>query len=457
MPQNLNFTSILTYNETDFNGTVGYTLINSGDNVYLWDESYTSNSTSLQPNLTIDTSNDKFSYIFYLDNDLEETSPTVIYDDETFWTAYTEGTGSYGITLSEETSIVKKGSSSLKMVVGSGTADSVGAIHVYASYQDWSGYEFIALWFYGTDSGETVNIEVRTSGGGNWRRWQFVDNFNGWKRIVKPLAQGDLADVGTVNLAEVDKILVIRYNIASTPTWYLDRTVVDVGQWKKIEVYVPDTLDSSVQNIQISSYKPSLGDYDSPWVKWDAEDNNPSASWGSLWLMDGTEATWGYRAYLKGTRGETKATSIRGFSPSFTYSSYYGCKYRIGFAIKMPPDDGQDSSTAGISQVKLKIEIFYDNDGLTTIIPDWVELQREGGGWGTLTNMTLNEDNDLYYALWNVTETVNYRSRSHLWNGLVVDSIPLTIYKSEGGLIIVAIAIGVVFAFTIIIVGLRKR
>jgi len=65
-----------------------------------------------------------------------------------------------------------------------------------------------------------------------------------------------------------------------------------------------------------------------------------------------------------GEKGQTcnKRSNGRQAPTTITYSSYYGCQKRIGFAIKMPPDDGQDSSTYGISQCKLKLEVYYEGD-----------------------------------------------------------------------------------------------
>ena len=62
-----------------------------------------------------------------------------------------------------------------------------------------------------------------------------------------------------------------------------------------------------------------------------------------------------------GLRGQTKnstETTTYMASQSITYNGVGGCRRRIGFAIKMPPTDYTQSSTTGISQVKLQLQIY---------------------------------------------------------------------------------------------------
>ena len=61
----------------------------------------------------------------------------------------------------------------------------------------------------------------------------------------------------------------------------------------------------------------------------------------------------GFKNSVKG-----RANSTSDANQSITYNGVGGCKRRIGFAIKMPPYDGLASSTAGINQAKLKLEVY---------------------------------------------------------------------------------------------------
>jgi len=351
-------------------------LINSGDQVYLG-EGYPATETAIQPYFTVDKTNHKLTIEnIYLDNDKEEINPTEIYDDdETFWSAYQAGTGSYAITLGEETTEVKKGTSSLSMAVGSGSYADVGCEHDYATLQDWSGKEFLCLWIYGNNTGLTINVDVIDgTTDADWGRWQIVDNFTGWRRFVLPLRDPDATGgaSGTLDLSQID-ILRIWFTPTSTFTMYLDRTLVDVGNDALLEIYPPDVLRTDIRSVRLYSYNPSLGDYDNAFLQFDPEDNNPAVSFdrSKLHFLDGTTLQdidynsasgtgYGLNGFLKGQRGETKSGVISGAEvTSITYSDYRGCIPRFGVYIRLPPDDGQDASDYGISQTKLKLELYY--------------------------------------------------------------------------------------------------
>jgi hypothetical protein len=147
---------------------------------------------------------------------------------------------------------------------------------------------------------------------------------------------------------------------------------LDVGNWVKLEVQVPDMLDSSKRNVKIYSWDGSVYNI---LVGGDTEDNNPSPDWyNPVLFMDGStgQGVYGsgknpYTIYYKSQRGET-ANNIYNFGltpPStITYSQTYGCLKRVGFAIKMPPWTGSDdlSGRFAINKTKLKIEVDYEKE-----------------------------------------------------------------------------------------------
>jgi len=382
----------MTLTEDNFDGTkkVGWLLVNDGDEVYLWDENYSSSGKSLTPTLTVDKSNDKFTCEFYIDNDREESNSSLtdgqsdsneicLYDDtETFWGNYRGGTGSYSVTVSEELTEVTKGTSSTKIEISTGgTYRYLGVAHDYATLQDWSDKEFLCLYLYGRNTGATWTVRLVTVTSGNYGLWYITDNYSGWRRFVLPLNDPDSSS-GTYDLTQVDQLQIfVDANVAGEGAYYLDRTVVDVGQWTKVEAYVPDDLNDGQRNVRLYAYKPSISDYDSTaFIEFDAEDNDPAYYRRklSMHFLDGSTMDDVYGSaemsmYLKGVRNETESALV-GNGGDITYSSYYGCLKRIGFAIKMPPDDGQDSATDGISQCKIKLEVFYENNGRTTFYGD---------------------------------------------------------------------------------------
>ena len=187
------------------------------------------------------------------------------------------------------------------------------------------------------------------------------------------------AVVGSPDYSDVERIRIeCQTDNPAIGPFYLDRTVVDVGQWVKVESYVPDVLPLiSAQNAEKwflyfwdgSQWQLSFG-YDG--VNWVCGSSKMYALDGSIYkdIYGETEdynSIYCATAMFGGERGQTKdRISTTMATQSITYSSYYGCKKRIGFAIKMPPDDGLDASDAGISQCRLKLEVYYANDGYTT-------------------------------------------------------------------------------------------
>lgn len=372
----------INYSREGANG-IASIAINSG-NAYLYYANYTLPSAGRiagfisTNNWNHNKVNMIFSFEFYLKNNLEEMNPSVLYDDnEEIWSVYRDGSGSFDINLSEELNEKIKGASSLKVAVTSGTYASIGYQINFASLQDWSNKEFLCWYFYGMNSGLIIKARI-IDNNGNWGEWNFTDNFTGWKRFVKPLLKRDSQSDTNPNLSQIST-LRFYFNPSSISTYYHDRTLIDIGQWIKVEVNVPNKLRSVH-----SSYSYPKGYL----YTWDISTQSWKKCWefycelssDNFYLMDGTRlidiysSSPSYRrgqvGYLEGMRGETKSNwRADGATDSPKYIKYlsaYGCKQRLGFAVKLPPDDGQASSNYGISQAKLKLEVYYDNYGETT-------------------------------------------------------------------------------------------
>ena len=232
---------------------LGEVLINSGSSVWLrelsdWNYRYTylpmGKVRGSECNWSIDKDNQKYSLEFILDNELEEVNPLVVTDDDqsAFWTVGGSGTsGTLSISISDDSTEYLRGSNSLKITVdNTGTYDVVYIYHNFSSTQDWSGYEFITLWFYGSGTGDDIGVKIQDSGG-NVSRWWITDDFIGWKRFILPLKHPDTTPTGTE--ADLSRVIQIAIDdIQTTGTWYLDRVVLDVGQWITIEHYIPDCI-----------------------------------------------------------------------------------------------------------------------------------------------------------------------------------------------------------------------
>lgn len=194
-------------------------------------------------------------------NDMSVTSeeegeaPLVVYDDdETFWSAWGVGVGSYDVVISEETTIKKKGTSSVKMVVGAGASVHVGVTHAYGADQDWSKYDFFTLWIYGTNTGLTMRTEIYAPDAANAIFTDFVDNFSGWQRKIIPL-RAFTVGVGSPNFSTIRTITIFYLFANQNFTSYLDRTTVDVGNWRFGDAMFFDGINDYVTMPNLSDYK----------------------------------------------------------------------------------------------------------------------------------------------------------------------------------------------------------
>lgn len=359
---------------------VGYTAVTSGtsvrlqrlginygtaDQAYIWDSWVKSPADANSCNFALDTSADTYSYEFYLDNAREESDATltdgasgsgelVLYDDdETFWTAIS------GCTLSEETTTKVKGSSSLKVV----TSDQASFAHSYGTNQDWTAYEFFCFWWYGLNDGDTITLSLPAPDWSNVYTQRFTDNFSGWRRFVIPLRS--MTTTGSPSISAIREISFGGINAGKT--CYLDRLVLDAGQWVKVEARVPDSLASSGTKYALYSWNQGTGAYRaSPFLTDTAYDGTQlqfmDQSLQSQVLASGKGGAY----YAEGTRSQSVAPGGDTSAGNITYSANYGAKNRIGFAVKLPPDDGQDSATSGISQVRLKLTVSYADEGKAT-------------------------------------------------------------------------------------------
>jgi hypothetical protein len=340
----------------------------------------------------------KVSMEFYLDNTAEETaSPNVIYDETFNWVG-NEGVNIDGpvnlayTTAVDETTIVIKGSHSAKNVVTSGSACSYSGDAVqFASDHDWSGYNFLCFYLYGSNDGGQFAVRVRNLASTNSFLWKFsLDNWTGWRRIILPLKKtspdssattGWWAVAGSIDWAHVGKIHILSNK---AKTFYVDRVVLDVGTWAKCEISVPDVLHNH-QNY-LSKYSTGFDD-PSYWgvyfwngsayvagTYWDTALNAQksfvsdqakyldSSSLQNVWGETQTYLTQNcLNDNIIGQQGETKYRAGSYGNESnipITYSQVGTTKKRIGFCLKMPPSDLRQSSTYGISQARLKLEAY---------------------------------------------------------------------------------------------------
>jgi hypothetical protein len=371
----------------------GRSIVNSGHEAYIYDLDFKHKAKDiLSPlwgryNFSLDRAAKKFVWELILVNEVEETSSfNPQWDDDqvlnAFWTAAGWGTGSLAIpTLADDTGVVKRGNNSLKIDVGSGTYAAWQIYHDYVPTVDWSPYDFLSFWWYGQNSGGNLRVWIYTPDAASGYYWDIREDWLGWRRVVIPLSNptsywgtpGDLTSVARIGIGSE-----ASENPAFGGTRYLDRGGVDVGNWVKLEVQVPDSLNASINNVKLYAWNPVTNAYATRFVEANATDIGGGTLAGNyLYFLDGTTQTnilskpyLGIEVFKQGKRGETKYVAVgEAAGNNITYTQTYGCKYRVGFRIKMPPWTGVDDLTGkfAINKAKLKIEVYYDKEDTTLI------------------------------------------------------------------------------------------
>jgi hypothetical protein len=84
--------------------------------------------------------------------------------------------------ISDENSIVKSGSNSLKIVLTSGSWNWSGIQHNFEPAMNWSDTSGISFQWYGSKSGMTIQLIIICEGGEFYH--SFIDDFQGWRRFV---------------------------------------------------------------------------------------------------------------------------------------------------------------------------------------------------------------------------------------------------------------------------------
>ena len=369
----------------------GTTLVNSteyGGEIVIKDVDEESEGDYLDPvkantNFTIDWDNRFFSYEFIVENKSYENNPTILVDDSQtgFWSVVGSGTGSLGLTISDDANVKKSGNDALKLSVISGSYENVGIKHTFSSAQDWSGYDFVTFYLFGMGTGRPIYFYVLAPDWSNYFSWTFYDSFEGWRQIVLPLRKPTY----TTGSPSITNVSEIDFFLQSSDGWedgnfaYLDRLRLDIGQWSRIEIMVPDKYEkwlfiNSGTNISANIYTYNVGI--NSWIKvrdwfenklsdYIYEDNFKFLNSFSIQEIYGGE----YRSSGVGSdvffSSEAGSTVTVAYSTrrdrTITYTRRFGTAKRWGFMIKFPPK----SDVEDISKARIKVEVYFAKSDTT--------------------------------------------------------------------------------------------
>jgi hypothetical protein len=324
-------------------------------------------------NFSIDRANRKATLEFYLENTQTEPAGSIAIIDETAppaWQSITAGTLAEAV-VTLDTEHARYGTNAIKVSIAEGEVTGQTGFRIdLGSQQDYSTQDFICVPVWGLNNGGNVYVRIRTDDS-NYGEIVTVDNWLGYKQLVIPLKTFPNT-VGTLNLASIRYVEVAWNTVGDR---YVDRTIVTAGVWAKVEVGVPDKMQQlgslgvqtfELDNVRIFSWGGASWGTGTIW-------DTSNWVWRSVSTktLDGStlKAIYGEKQdfsslnsavlFLKGKHGETKTRrSAHMANQTITYNKAK-TRYRIGFAIKMPPADLYASATSGIGQCRLKLEVYY--------------------------------------------------------------------------------------------------
>jgi len=186
---------------------------------------------------------------------------TRVFDEESgFWAleTITAATNSLAVSLADEASQVRRGNRSAKITATSGTVCARWRIRKnYAQAKDLSSRDLFVMWWYGANTSCLFRVCLGDFTNGNYYFFEFYDDFSGWARIVMPLM--NFTSNGTPEWDNITDVWIEQMTENQIGTWYIDRTVIGVGQL----VRAPDTRYDGIYLVNAFTYVEEGGILDS--------------------------------------------------------------------------------------------------------------------------------------------------------------------------------------------------
>lgn len=154
---------------------------------------------------------------------LENVQMTVIIDDNQteFWELHQTGDGSISAYITDNFTEVKQGNNTLVIRTGYGVYRYWYLKHTFQNWQNWTSYDYIALFFYGENTGAEIAITMDTPDIYNRGEWRFIDNFHGWKLLIFQLDRPHIV-TGNYDPSKIQTIYIISRTDNKIGSWKVD-------------------------------------------------------------------------------------------------------------------------------------------------------------------------------------------------------------------------------------------
>jgi hypothetical protein len=169
-------------------------------------------------------------------NDWTEFSPVVVADDgqSDFWSVGAWGSGSIIMPVLSDSSYVKMSCDNSLQIIVNGTNSGYGYWYISHHYElplNLSGDDFVSYYWYGANTGKTMSIYLRSPDDANFFKVDFLDNFDGWNRLIFSLPA--FSRVGSAEWDHINGVRIVCFDKNVSGIWYLDHVILDVGSLEK--------------------------------------------------------------------------------------------------------------------------------------------------------------------------------------------------------------------------------
>ncbi len=178
----------------------------------------------------------------------EQRIRTIIDDNQTtFWTITPQHPGEYGLQMEDSNTTKIRGGTSLLLNVTHGSYARLAISHDYLEPQDWSDYDFISFYWYGTMSKQhTIGIIMYAPDPNNHLWFEWDDTFIGWKKLKVRLS--DFYRHGNPDLKNVTHV-EIKLWPEHTRIYYLDSLALEK---EASDVFIMYTREELVTQLSLS-------------------------------------------------------------------------------------------------------------------------------------------------------------------------------------------------------------
>lgn len=182
-------------------------------------------------------------FVIY-NNEQKINYKSIVDDDQVaFWTS-TGGMGEGAVSapfLARAPSMKIEGKDGLEIIIKEGDYRDWYIQHTYLTSQDWSGKDFITIWWHGANSGQTIGVVAAEIDWENYFQYTFVDNFIGWQCLAIPLKK--FMRHGEPRWDSIEKLQIRSFNGGVANTWYLDSIGLEDGNDASVEVTINEAAD----------------------------------------------------------------------------------------------------------------------------------------------------------------------------------------------------------------------